>query len=181
MKSLLAALGLPDTASEGEALIALQRTSDSARQLQTALGASSPQEALAKVQSLLETASAYDALRVQQERDRATVRVMSADAAYDKRRGEGRLSPALEQATRAGFPITDDASLTRLESFLASLPVIPALGESPNKPPTQPEKIDASQKLFEDMTQEERHRLANDDPKTFAIRRQQAKNRGWKP
>jgi ClpP class serine protease len=191
MKTIFQALGLSDEASEADALAALTRLQGQQRELLAATGKQSPAEALGHVRGLVATAAAYEGLQAQRAKELAITRKAEADQAFAKAKAEGRLTPAMEAVQRAEYERRTkafegepaDRHLARvgeendgLRGYLASLPVLPGLaaGTAPREPEAPPSLIGAK---YEDMTVEQKHRLAQTDRKGFLALREDYRRR----
>lgn len=110
MKSLLKALGLPETASEAEALVALSAHTEVQRELLTTTGKATAAEALGTLRGWKETASAHaelttklEADKVKLEADKATARAAAVEATLAMAVKTGRRTNAEAEAVRASI------------------------------------------------------------------------------
>jgi ClpP class serine protease len=110
MKSLLKALGLPETASEAEALVALSAHTEVQRELLTTTGKATAAEALGTLRGWKETASAHaelttklEADKVKLEADKATARSAAVEATLAMAVKTGRRTNAEAEAVRASI------------------------------------------------------------------------------
>lgn len=172
MKLLLAKLGLPETASEAEALNALNALQDAQRELLTTTGKPSTAEALGTVRGWSRTAAAHADLVAKVEADKATARAASVEAIFKAAIETGRRTPAEVDAARKSIAAgtlsldTDEKVAAYKAELEASPPRLPGAAHAggPVAPSAEGSLVGKS---WEQMTTAEKHRLRNDNPAAY--------------
>ena len=107
MKNLLAKMGLSETATEAEALVAFERLQSERAELVAATGAADATSAAATIAGLRAKASRADELQAQITKLEAAQRQAEVTALLDEATADGRLTPAkrveLTAADAPGF------------------------------------------------------------------------------
>lgn len=168
MKLLLTRLGLPETASEAEALVALSALIDVQRDLLAATGKASPSEAIGTVRGWSKTAAAHADLVAKLETDRAAARAASVEAIFKAAIETGRRTPAEVDAARKSIAAgtlsldTDEKIAAYKAELEASPPRLPGAFATggPITPSTEGPQVGKS---WEQMSAAEKHRLYNDN------------------
>lgn len=186
MKSLFAKLGLPETASEAEALVALSAITDAQRELLATTGKASTAEAIGTVRGWSKTAVAHADLVAKVEADKAAARAASVEAIFKAALETGRRTPAEVDAARKSIAAgtlsldTDEkvaAYKAELEASPVRLPGASVAG-GPLAPSSDGALVGAS---WEQMSTEAKHRLYNENPAAYqalkAAHQQQQKKR----
>jgi hypothetical protein len=167
MLHLLLALGLAEQASEAEAIKRAQSLASTHDKLLALTGKGSAPEALGHVEGLQATAAAHAELLAAEAKRADETRSARVEAIYARTKDRGALTPAMEKAYRDNAPVATDDDVARLGAMLDALQPIPAMAR------TQPKGADTGKTAtggalrWENLSQEERHRLANDDKPAF--------------
>lgn len=172
MKLLLAKLGLPETASEAEALAALSALSDVQRELLATTGKASAAEALGTVRGWSKTATAHADLVAKVEADKAAARAASVDAIFKAAVETGRRTPAEIDAARKSIAAgtlsldTDEKVAAYKAELEASPPRLPGAASAggPLAPSSEGALVGTS---WEQMSTEAKHRLYNNNPAAY--------------
>lgn len=172
MKLLLAKLGLPETASEAEALVALSALTDAQRELLTTTGKASTAEALGTLRGWSKTAVAHAELVAKVEADKTAARSAAVEAIFKAAVETGRRTPAEIDAARKSMAAgtlsldTDEKVAAYKAEIEASPPRLPGAAHAggPVTPSTEGPLVG---KPWEQMTTAEKHRLRNDNPAAY--------------
>lgn len=172
MKLLLAKLGLPETASEAEALVALSALTDAQRELLATTGKASSAEALGTVRGWSKTAAAHAELVARVEADKAAARTAAVEAIFKAAIETGRRTPAEVDAARKSIAAgtlsldTDEKVAAYKAELEASPPRLPGAASAggPLAPSSEGALVG---KPWEQMTAAEKHRLRNDNPAAY--------------
>lgn len=172
MKLLLAKLGLPETASEAEALVALSALTDAQRELLATTGKATQAEALGTVRGWSKTAAAHAELVARVEADKAAARTAAVEAIFKAAIETGRRTPAEVDAARKSIAAgtlsldTDEKVAAYKAELEASPPRLPGAASAggPLAPSSEGALVGAS---WEQMTTEAKHRLYNENPAAY--------------
>lgn len=157
MKIVLTTLSLPENASEADAVVALTKLQADARALLSLTGKQTVAEATAVVEAWKansEALSATNARLAEIEKEREA---SAHDALMKRGVDEGKITAANREKVAANFP-----TAAALSAFLE---VAVALPNAPKKPAPA---STLGGKTFAELSTAEKHRLANDDPDTYA-------------
>lgn len=155
--AILATLSLLETATEADAVVALTKLQADARALLSLTGKQTVAEATAVVEAWKansEALSATNARLAEIEKERA-----ATEHAALMQRGidEGKITAANREKVLANY-----ATPAALSAYLETAIALPS---APKKPK---DKAQLGGKTFAELSTAEKHRLANDDPDTYA-------------
>lgn len=184
MKSIALTLGLSEEASEAEILAAIVKQKGAGDELLSLTHKTTTAEAIGVVRGMVETAKAYDVLVAHVAADKTAARAAAVEAIFAAAVASGRRTPAQVEAARTSLKAgtlsldTDEkvaAYKAEIEASPVILPPAPAAGG-----PRLSGEGPLVGKPWEEMSAEDKHRLANDNPEAFAALKKDWKRRTGK-
>lgn len=156
MIAVLKALGLPENAPEADALSAVTKTQAAERELLALTAKPTVPEALAAVKGALANVEESGKLATKCAELEAQIESVALASEIKRGQDEGKLVPATIEWAKS-------LNSKALGAFLEKAPRIIS-ANSPKQPKDEPSALSVA---WEEMSVEQRHRLANDNPEAF--------------